>query len=277
MAIVINTNINALLAQQYLTSNQAGLSQAMQRLSSGLRINSAADDPAGLAIGNSMTLTSAATRQAARNGNDGISLVQTAQAGMSSITNLLTQMSGLASQASSGTYSSTQLGNINTQFQALLNEVNRVASTSSFNGVNLLDGSTGSISIQVGSGNTSNDRLSVTLSDLTTGSAGLNIASLSVATNGNAQSALAALKTAVNTVSDSFAQLGANQVNLTAAVGNAEAVAGSLDTAKSRIMDADFAAESSNLAKFSILNQSNIAMLAQANAAPQLALQLLRS
>lgn len=276
MAIVVNSNVTSLLAQNNLTSNQAGLTQAMQRLSSGLRINSAADDPAGLAISVSMTQTSNALSQGSQNGNNGISLVQTAESAMNDIANVLQQMSTIASQAATGTYTSTQLGNLNVTFGDLLAEINRVASNANFNGVNLLDGSTGSLSIQIGSNNTSNDRLTVSLSNLTTGSSGLNIATLAVDTNSNAQSAISSLQTAVNTVTTALAQAGANEVNLTAAVNNNNATVASLSAAKSRIQDADFAAESSNLSRYNILTQSNIAMLAQANALPSMALKLLQ-
>ncbi len=275
MSFVINTNVNALNAQNYLSNNQAGLSQAMQRLSSGVRINTAADDPAGLAIGVSMTNTSNSLRQGTRNANDGISLVQTAESAMQDISQLLGQMTTLATQASTGTYSSTQLSNLNTQFGKLLAEVNRVANVTSFNGVSLLDGTTSSLSIQVGSGNTSNDRLSISLSNLTTGSAGLNIATLSLSSQANAQSALSTLS-GITAVTTALASLGANETNLQAAVTNNNSTATNLDAAKSRIVDADFAAESSNQAKYNVLTQSSIAMLAQANASPQMVLQLLK-
>ena len=275
MSFVINTNVNALNAQNYLANNQAGLSQAMQRLSSGLRINTASDDPAGLAIGLSMTNTSNSLRQGTRNANDGISLVQTAESAMNDIGQLLGQMSTLATQASTGTYSSTQLSNLNTQFGKLLSEVNRVANVTSFNGINLLNGSTGSLSIQVGSGNTSDDRLSITLSNMTTGSAGLNIASLAVDTQAHAQAALSTLS-AITAVTTGLADLGASETNLQAAVTNNNAIATDLDAAKSRIVDADYASESSNQAKYNVLTQSSIAMLAQANSSPQMVLQLLK-
>ncbi|RDI39950.1 flagellin N-terminal helical domain-containing protein [Aquicella lusitana] len=277
MAIVINTNVSALLAQNYLTSNQAGLTKAMQRLSSGLRINNAADDPAGMAIAVSMGQTSSSLSQGAQNGLNGVSLVQTAQSAMNNISNILQQMSTLASQAATGTYSSTQLGNLNTTFQALLDEIERVAQSTQFNGIDLLNGTTSSITIQVGANNTSNDRLTITLEELTTGSSGLNIASLDISTNSGAQTAIDTLQTAVSSVTTALAQVGANEVNLTAAVSNNNALVASLDAAKSRVQDADYASESSMLAKFNILTQSNIAMLAQANALPGMALQLLRS
>lgn len=275
MPIVVNTNTNALLAQNYLTNNQAALSQAMQRLSSGLRINDAADDPAGLAIAVSMTQISSALQQGALNGNTGVSLVQTAQSAMGDISNLLTQMSTLASEASSGTFSSTQLTDLQTEFSALLSEVNRVASNTQFNGINLLNSSSGTVTIQVGSGNTSNDRLSVNLVDITTGSTGLNISSLNISSNSSAQSAIGTLTTALATVTTDLANLGASQTNLTAAVNNDSAIATSLLTAKSRIQDADFSAESTNFAKASILTQSNISMLAQANSTAGYVLKLL--
>lgn len=275
MAIVVNTNVNALLAQNYLSTNQAGLSQAMKRLSSGMRINSGADDAAGLAVGTSMALTSAALQQGARNGNDGISLAQTAEGAISDISNLLQQMNTIASQASNGVYSSTQLGNLQTTFSKLSAEIDRVANSVEFNGINLLDGTSSSITIQVGAGNTSNDRLTVSLDTLTVSS--LGISSLSVSSSSSAQTALDTIKTAVNTVTTSLAGLGASITNLTAAVNVDNALGTALDAAKSRVMDADFAAESGNLARFNILNQSNIAMLAQANSNPQQVLQLLRS
>jgi len=202
-------------------------------------------------------------------------LVQTAQSTMSDISDILGQMTTLAAQASTGTYSSSQLNNINTEFGKLLSEVERVASVASFNGVNLLDGSTSSLSIQVGSGNTSNDRLSVSLVNLTTGSAGLNISTLSVASSSSAQSALNTLNN-MTTVTNGLASIGASQINLQAAVNNNNSVVASLDSAKSRIMDADYAAESSNQAKYNILTQASIAMLAQANSTPQMVMQLLK-
>lgn len=275
MPISVNTNVNALLAQQYLTGNQEGLSKAMQRLSSGLRINDAADDPAGLAISTSMTNTAGELRQGSRNGNDGISLIQTAETAINDISGLISQMTQLAAQASSGTYSSSQLANIQTEFGALLTEINRVANVTTFNGVSLLNNATGSITIQVGSSSTANDRLSITLTNLTTGTSGLNIATLDVNDTTSAQSALSTLN-AITAVNNALATLGANEVNMTAAVSNDAALATSLDTARSRIGDTDFSAESTNLARFNILSQSNVAMLSQANSTPQIVLQLLR-
>ena len=241
MPISVNTNTNALLAQQSLIKNQAGLAQAMQRLASGLRINDAADDPAGLAIATSMGNTSAALTQAARNANDGISLLQTAEGAISDINNLISQMSTLAVQAASGTYASVQLSDINTEFSALLTEINRVANVTTFNGVNLLN-SSNTVTIQIGSGDTTNDRLKLTLSNMTTGTSGLNISGLTVSSNSTAQTALSTLN-ALTAVSTALASYGANEVNLTAVYSVDTSTANSLTTAQSRVQDADYAAE----------------------------------
>ena len=276
MSIAINTNVNSLLAQDYLTDNQSGLSQALNRLSSGLRINDAKDDAAGLAVAQIMQENSTALRQGSRNGNDGISLIQTAQSAMTDSLNILQRMRELADQGSSGTYSSTDLANLDTEFQALNNEINRVANSVNFNGISLLDNSTGSVSIQVGTGNTANDSLTINLTNTTTGSLGINIASLDVLTNADAKTALGTLDTAIQTVTTGLAEFGASESNLGVAVSGNDSFATDLESAKSRILDADFAAESGNLAKFNILNQSNVAMLAQANSSPGLVLQLLK-
>ena len=274
MSFVINTNVNSLLAQNYLSNNTAGLSQAMQRLSSGMRINSAMDDPAGLAVGTKMGVTTSALYRGAANANDGLSLAQTADSAINNISNILSSMNTLASQAANGVYSATQLTDLNATFTALRDEINRVASSTQFNGINLLDGSAASVTIQVGSGNTVNDRLTVSLSDLTT--ATLGISADVITSVAAAQTALTNISTAISTVTSSLATLGANEKNLDAAINNNNGIAASLSSAKSRIMDTDYAAESSNQAKFNILTQSNIAMLAQANSTPQMVMQLLK-
>lgn len=271
MGISVNTNIASLIAQQYLTDNQSKLSKTFTRLSSSLRVNEAMDDPAGLAIATGMDQSVKGLRQGSRNGNDGVSLIQTANGAMSQTLNLLQRMREIASQGSSGTYSSTDLSNLDTEYQSLLGEIGRVQQTSTFNGIALLSG--GSVSIQVGENDTSNDRLSITLTatDATT----LTINGTSVTSNTNAQSALNSLTTAIDAVTTGLAALGASQSNITAAISSNDARSTNLDAARSRIMDADYAEESANLAKYMIMNQSNIAMLAQANSAPQMVMKLL--
>ncbi len=271
MGITVNTNISSLVAQQYLNENQSKLSKTFQRLSSGLRITEAKDDPAGLAIAESMKSSVRALKQGSRNGSDGISLLQTAQGAVSDTLNILQRMREIASQGASGTYSSGDLANLDVEFQALLSEVDRVNNTATFNGIALLNG--GSVSIQIGEGNTANDRLSITLTDTTTTT--LNIDSDDVSTSGNAQTALDNLTSAIADLTAGLATLGAGQSNLDTAIQSNDSRATNLDTARSRIMDADYAEESANLAKYMIMNQSNVAMLSQANTAPQLVLKLL--
>jgi flagellin len=272
--MVINTNVNSLLAQQYLTDNQSRLSQTLNRLSSGLRINDAKDDAAGLSIAEQMQESILALRQGSRNGNDGISLIQVAQTAMTDTLNLLQRMRQLAAQGASGTYGTSDLSNMDKEFQSLKGEIERVSQVTVFNNISLLQNATGTLSIQVGTGNTSNDVISITLTKTDTTTLGISSNDLTSSTD--ASTALGTLDTAIGTITTGLAQLGANESNLLAAISNDDATANSFDIAKSRIMDADFALESSNMAKFNILNQSNVAMLAQSNAIPQLVLQLLQ-
>lgn len=274
MAITVNTNVSSLFAQQYLKTNQANLAQTFARLSSGKRVVEAKDDPAGLAIAQTMQAAIGGLRQGSRNGNDGISLLQTAQGDMSQTLNILQRMREIATQAASGTNGSTDLANLDTEYQALLADVSRVQAKSSFNGVSLLGG--GSISIQVGENNTSNDQVSISLINTSVGSAGLNLTGTSVTSNSNAGTAMNTLLTAIDTVTTGLAGLGASQSNLEMAINSNDVRSTNLVAAKSRIMDADFAEETANLATYTILNQTNVAMLAQANSAPQLVLQLLK-
>ncbi len=271
MALTVNTNIGSLVAQQYLSGNQSKLAQALTRLSSGLRVNDAKDDAAGLAIAEGMKKTVLGLKQGSRNGNDGVSLIQTASGAMSQTLNILQRMREIASQGASGTYSAGDLANLDTEYQSLMGEVDRIQATTKFNGVSLL--AAGSVSIQIGENNTANDRLSIALTatDTTT----LTINGGDVTSNANAQTALAALDVAIGGVTTGLASLGASQSNLEKAVSSNDVRANNMQAARSRIMDADFAEESSNLATFQILNQSNVAMLSQANSAPQLVLKLL--
>lgn len=274
MALIVNTNINALTAQEYLSKNQAGLSSALNHLSSGLRVLGAQDDAAGLAIANSMEESIRGLKQGSRNANDAISLTQTAQSAMQSVLSNLQRMRELAAQASTGTYSSGNLTNLNAEYSKLLSEIDRVTNVTTFNGISLLANSTGSLSIQVGATNTSNDRITVSLTK--TDSTTLGINSSSVTSASNAQSALDSLDTAIQTVTTGLANLGANESNLQAAISSNNSRVTNLQAAQSRIMDADMAEESGKLAKYNILNQTGIAMLAQANASPNMVLQLLR-
>tara|TARA_R110000868_G_scaffold93170_4_gene257992 strand:- start:395 stop:1213 length:819 start_codon:yes stop_codon:yes gene_type:complete len=271
MALTVNTNISSLLSQQSLSGNQSKLSQTLTRLSSGLRVNDAKDDAAGLAIAEGMKKTVLGLKQGSRNGNDGVSLIQTASGAMSQTLNILQRMREIASQGSTGTYSASDLANLDTEYQSLMVEVDRIQATTSFNGVNLL--TAGSVSIQVGENNSANDRIAINL--IATDTTTLTINGGDVTSNGNAQTALDALDVAIGLITTGMADLGGSQSNLEKAVASNDVRSTNMQAARSRIMDADFAEESSNLATFQILNQSNVAMLSQANSSSQLVLKLL--
>ncbi len=272
MALTINTNVSALVAQKNMNQTQSKLSTTLNRLSSGLRVNNAKDDAAGLAIAEGITSRVRALTQGARNGNDGISLIQTAESGMNQTLTMLQRMRELASQASTGTYGASDLANLDQEFQVLKSEVDRIQATTEFNGIALLSGNT--VDVQVGSGNTANDRLTITTA--TTDSTTLAIDLNDLTSQVNAQAALDSLGTALTTVTTGLAQLGAAHSNIEAAVtGNVDRVT-RLDSAKSQIMDTDYASESSKLAQLQIMQQAGAAMLSQANSSGQIVLSLLQ-
>jgi flagellin len=272
MSLTINTNITSLLAQQSLSKSSDSLAQTINRLSTGKRINTAKDDAAGLAISEGMASQIRGTRQGARNGNDGISLIQAAESGLNSTLNLMQRMRELAVQASSGTYATADLANMNTEYQSLVTEIDRVANTVDFNGTPLLSAAS-TIAVQVGPNNSTNDQISISLIAATT--TALSLTS-DLTNNTDAKAALALLDTAITTVTTGLAGLGASHSKIEAAVSaNVDQVT-FLEAAKSRIVDTDFAEESANLAKYQILQQSGAAMLAQANSTGQIVMKLLQ-
>lgn len=274
MALVINTNVSSLFAQQYLAQNQAGLSNTLQRLASGKRINNASDDPAGLAIASTMLANVNGLNVGSRNGKDGVNLVETASGAMQVILSDLQTMNKLAVQAANGTNGTQDRANLDAQYQTLLGEIDRITAKTNFNNVSILSG--GSISIQIGSGNTTNDTISISLVDTSTGSSGLSLSGSDLTSQTNASSAIGTLTAAINTLTTGLATIGASAANLNAAISSNVSYATNLTAAQSAIMDADYAEESANMSKFTILSQSDVAMLAQANSAPSLVLQLLR-
>ncbi|WP_026687815.1 flagellin [Azovibrio restrictus] len=270
MASVINTNVASLNAQRNLTTSQGSLNQALQRLSSGLRINSAKDDAAGLAIAEKMLSQSRGMTVAMRNANDGISAAQTAEAGLSAVSGHLQRMRELAVQAASGQYDSTNRAALDKEFQQLASEITRAADATNFNGKKLLDGTFSGISFQVGATTTSESSISVTISSV--GSTGLgNISSAASATT-----AMSALDAAIESVNTARADLGAVQARFEGVLGQLSAAQENTEAARSRIMDTDYAAETAKLARAQILQQAGTAMLAQANALPQNVLSLLQ-
>jgi len=273
---VINTNVNALFAQSSLKVNSRNLSQAMQQLSSGSRINSAADDAAGLAIGQTMTAQIRGLTQAVRNANDGISMLQTAEGSMNEQSNILQRMRELAVQASTATYSSTQRGYLKTEFSALSSQLDNIASQTTWNGIQILDGTggtSGSFDIQVGA--VSGQTITVTIAKVTTAASGLGVSG-DISTASGASSAITNINSALETLNSARATIGAGINQLTYAADNLTNVITNYSNSRSQVMDTDYATATTQLAKSQIIQQAATAMLAQANQAPQSVLALLK-
>ncbi len=281
MGLYVNTNLFSLNAQRNVGRVQNRLGQAVQRLSSGLRINSAMDDAAGLAISMKMNAQIKSINQAIRNAQDGISVVQTAEGGMNEIHSILTRMRELAQQASTGTLASSDRTALNNEFDALKSEITRISDTTEFNGLKLINGelSGTGVSLQVGIQNTANDRIQITggsFGDIDASSLGLTTAACSsIETAANAQSMLTQVDSAISTVSTRRGNLGGVQNRLGSTISNLEIAGENLTAANSRIQDADFAIETANLTRNQIILQAGVAVLAQANVMPQYALSLL--
>ena len=267
---VIGTNISALRASNASVSAGKMLGTAMQRLSTGSRINSAADDAAGLAIASSMTSQIRGMAQGIRNANDGISLVQTAEGALDEVTNMLQRIRELSVQAASETFSADDRTNIGREVTALTAQMTQVITGTQFNGITLLN-SADAINIQAGSRATG-DTVAITRTDLTTVSG----ATYAVDTAANATTTIGTVDTQLAAVNGARASFGASQNRLQSAVNNLANVSTNLTDARSRIMDTDYSAETTALAKAQILGQASTAMLAQANQSQQNVLSLLR-
>ena len=272
---VINTNVSALRAQNSSRVANKMQATAMERLSSGKRINSAKDDAAGLAVATRIQAASRGFTQAICNANDGISLAQTADSAAGGISDILVRMRDLAMQASNGTLSDADRTLVQKEVTALVSQIGDIVTQTTFNGNNLLDGTDGPFDIQTGIN--LNEKVTITIGNLAAGAGGLvGVDTLTVATAGGATAALATLDTAIDKVAGERANLGAQQNRLEAAVDNLTSRVTNLDESRSRIEDADFSAESTKLAAAGILAQASTAMLAQANQSAQGVMNLLR-
>lgn len=269
---VINTNLMSLTTQNNLNKSQSSLGTAIERLSSGLRINSAKDDAAGQAIANRMTAQIKGMTQAARNANDGISMAQTAEGSLNEINSNLQRVRELAVQASNGTNSASDLSSLQDEVKARLAEINRVAGKTDFNGIKLLDGTAGKVKIQVGvnDGDTIDLDLSGAKADTTT--LGVNAIDLTAMTATD----LDTIDKAIAKVDTARSGLGAVQNRFTSAINNLNNTSNNLSAAQSRIQDADYATEVSNMSRAQILQQAGTSVLSQANQVPQTVLSLLR-
>lgn len=290
MASIINTNLVSLNAQRNLNTSQSSLSTTMQRLSSGLRVNSAKDDAAGLAIAERMNAQVRGMNVAMRNANDGISMAQTAEGALGKLSDNLQRMRELAVQAANDTNGTTDRGSLDKEFQQLAQEIARIVGSTSFNGRQLLDNDNPTV-FQVGANTGADNQITITAVNLTGASpGGLAITAGTPPTLGGALGSLLgagssapdarlsmeAIDTALDLVNNTRATFGAAQNRFEAVISNLQVAAENTASARSRIMDADFAAETANLSRTQILQQAGTAMVAQANQLPQSVLKLIQ-
>ena len=275
MSLSILTNVASLQAQNNLSKTTDALTKNIQHLSSGQRINDASDDAAGLAISSRLTAELGGYAQAQRNGNDGVSMIQTADGALGDVNTLLTRMRELAVEsANGGTLGTSDRASLDTEFQALSSEIGRIVSVTAYNGQTLLDGSVSATNFQVGAFNTTNDQIAITIGSSTLATLGLTASN--VTSQANALTSLTALDTAINDVASTRASIGASETRLTAAIDNLSSIQTNLAAGNSRILDVDVAAETASLTRNQILMQAGISVLATANQLPSSALALLK-
>ncbi|MFN5098503.1 flagellin [Limnohabitans sp.] len=274
---VINTNIKSLISQQALNKNGRALSAAMEQLSTGKRINSAADDAAGLAISNRMTAQIRGLDQAVRNANDGISMIQTAEGALSEVTNMLQRIRELSVQAANDTYSDVDRESLQLEVTELINEIDRIGNNTMWNGMYLFAGDIGDggdFSIQVGVGDSVDSVIEGTLYEMDAGV--LDVDALDISTSADAQSAMLSIDSAISTIDNWRAEYGAKINRLTYASDNITNVLLNTTESRSRILDTDYAKASSELSRTQIIQQAATAVLAQANTDQQTVLKLLQ-
>jgi flagellin len=274
MGLVINTNIASINAQRNMSRTESELSTSLSRLSSGMRITAAKDDAAGLAISERLKAQIRGLGQDERNAQDGISLVQTAEGALNEVSGALIRMRELAVQAATGTLGSEERGYLNNEFAALMTEIDRIADVTEFNGKYLLNGaaSTG-IDFQVGLTSGSNDRITASIQAVN--ASGMKINDETISTQTGARNSLSAIDDAIKSVSGTRGGLGATQNRLSITVNNLATQRENISAANSRIRDVDVATETVNMTRSQILMQAGVAVLAQANQLPQMALSLI--
>ena len=282
MAMSIRTNIAAISSINSLSGTQKSLSSSLEKISSGLRINRAADDAAGLGVANRMEADNTSLKQAMRNTNDGISLVQTAEGSIEQLTNILIRFRELSVQAANETYTTTDRGMIGTEMNQLKNEYQRITTLANFNEQSLLNGS-GTLNIQVGIDGTSNDAISINMTNLATTLGAIaslatvftTVTSSTASTAAVATANLANLDNAINALSTRRATLGSLQNRFENALAEQSTYSQNLSAAQSQILDVDYASESANMTRYQIQSQAGVAALAQAKAIPQSIISLL--
>ena len=274
MALVVQTNVSSLVAQKNLSKTQSALQQSFARLSSGYRINSAADDAAGLAISTSMDFNVRSYAVAERNANDGVSMAQTAEGTLGEVSGILGRMRELAMQSSNGSLQSSDRAYAQTEFAQMQGEITRIQAATKFNGKSLITAATSAVNFQVGISSAANDHITVTFGGVTLSS--LLSTATKVTSTGTALSALSTIDTALGKISTVRGRFGSAINRLDITTSNLQTVRANTTAAVSRIRDVDVAEETSKMSRTQVLQQAGAAILAQANASPQVALSLLR-
>ena len=274
--MAIMTNSAALNAQRNLMSTGRNMNQSIERLSSGLKINSASDDAAGIAVSTGLDAQTKGFQQAMENANEAIALLQTTEGSYNSVSDILIRMRELAVQSASDTLTNKERAYLDTEFEDLTAEITRISDVAEYNGIKLLDGTAGAsglMTFQVGTRNTANDQITITLGDQD--STSLGVEALDLTNLANSQAAITTIDTALDSLATDRATLGSKINELTASVDNLSVTIENLSAANSQIKDADIAAESADFTKHQVLMQSGVAMLSQANGVSQMALRLL--
>jgi flagellin len=275
MAIVVNSNTTSMNALGNLNRTNRGLTQTFARISSGLRINSAKDDSAGLAVAENLQSEYQSLKQAQRNTHDGISVIQTAEGATNEVGDILKRMRELAVQSSSETLANSERSYIQDEFSQLTQEVDRIAAVTEFNGIALGDNTNSKLNVQVGIQNTSNDRIAIDLGDLRGSTLQIDTGNVNLSNVASAQAALETIDTALDSVNTYRSDYGAVQNRLESALNNLETYTENIAGAESRIRDADFAFETAEMSKYNIMQQAGMAILGQANGISQGALRLI--
>jgi flagellin len=278
MALSVRTNIASIRAATQLNSTQNSLTSSLERISSGLRVNRAGDDAAGLSVASRMDADNTSLKQAIRNANDGVSMVQTAEGGLNEIYNILVRMRELSVQASNETYSSSDRSQMNTEFNQLVNEIARIASVAQFNRTNLLNSTSTQYTIQLGIFNNADNKVEINLSTIAATLKALGLGTIKasgITTISNAATTITTLDAALSKINTRRAYLGAVQNRLENALNEATNYSENLSASSSQILDVDYAEESARMTRYQIMQQAGVAALGQAKAIPQSVVSLL--
>ena len=275
MSLTVNTNLSAMSAANSLNVTQSNLSQTLSRISTGLRVTKAADDAAGSAVAMNLKTMARSGRQAMRNANDGISVIQTAESATKEVLNILDRMRELAVQSSSETLADGERDYLDDEFDQLSAEVERIAQATEFNDIALSDGTNTTLTVQVGVTNGTESQVDITLGDLTASNLGVQTAAIDLSSSSTAQSAIDEIDTAIDNVNSIRADYGSVQNRLDSSIANMSTYVESLSAAASQIMDADYATETSEMTRLQVMQQAGVAALAQAKGINQSVVSLL--